>query len=346
MEKVRYEIDPHNRLVVKETIKKRKKEITRFKRTHLPRFRKVVDGHFKIDKGNTLTYHVKAPVPRDTSIPHQVKLKGKWSLTKSHDLRLTLDKWGRQTFGDQLTLQGNIIDVKKNSLLFAVTTRTKEATKSTRILKLQGSWQADKNNRLGFWVRKEEGRHDILTFNGMWKINKNHQIIYRYEKAELIRRHKKIHTIIFKGHWDIKDKARISYVIDRNTNSIFHFQTSLGIFKDNYIKYEVGIKLSDRPKPTRKTITLFGKWKLKKNIGLIFEVEYGDKKVQAIVFGGEAKLTDKDTVSFRLKNNLNKDITANLKLSRKILKGDGETFVRALKSKRESAVFVGGGWRF
>jgi hypothetical protein len=46
MQKVRYEIDPHNRLVVKEAGKK----------TKLPRFRQVLDGHFKVAKDNTLIY--------------------------------------------------------------------------------------------------------------------------------------------------------------------------------------------------------------------------------------------------------------------------------------------------
>ena len=145
MAKPRYEIDPHNRLVVSQSGRK----------SSLPRFRKVLEGHFRVDKNNSLSYHIKAPVPQDTNIPHQVKLRGEWSLTKKHDLRFTLDKWRRQTFGDKLTLQGNIIDIKKNSLLFAVTTRTKAGTQTTYILKLRGSWQADKHNRLTFRMRKE-----------------------------------------------------------------------------------------------------------------------------------------------------------------------------------------------
>ncbi len=346
MQKLRYEIDPHNRLVVKEIVEKKKGKIIQFRKTRLTYFRKVLDGRFKVDRNNILSYHIKAPVSRDVTIPHQVKLRGKWSLTKNHDLRLTLGKWGRQTFGDQLTLQGDIIDVNKNSILFAVTTWTKEGVQSMYALKFQGSWQADKNNRLTFRAKKEEGKHDILTLNGIWKINKNHQIIYRYQKAQLIRKLKKIHTLTFKGHWDIKDKTRISYIIDRNTSSVFNFRTGLGLFKDNYIKYEVGIGLSQRPKPIKQTIKLFGKWKIKKNAGLIFEVEYENKKVHAIVFGAEARLTDKDTVSFKLRNDLNKDISASLKLSHKILKGEGEAFIRGLKSKRESAIFAGAARRW
>jgi hypothetical protein len=331
MQKLRYEIDPHNRLLVSE--KGRKASFTYFRR--------ALDGRFKVDKNNTLSYHIKAPVPRDMNIPHQVKLKGEWSLTGNHDLKLTLDKWGRQTFGDRLTLRGNIIDVNKNSVLFGLTTWKKEGTRSTYTIRLQGSWQADKHNRLTFRVKKEERKHDILILNGIWEVNKNHRIIYQYKKAHLIRKTKKTHTLAFKGYWDIEDKARISYIIDRNTNSIFNFKTSLGLFKGNYIKYELGIGLSKRPKPIKRTITLYGTWKIKKNIGLIFEVKYENQKPRAIVFGAEANLTPKNTVSFRLRNDINKDMSANLKISRKILKGDGQAYIRALKSKRESAIFAG-----
>ncbi len=334
MAKLRYEVDPHNRLVIKKAGEKSK----------LTRFRQVLDGRFRTDQDNNLTYHIKAPVPKDLKIPHQIKLKGKWSLSQDHNLIFTLDKWGRQTFGDKLALQGNIIDVKKNSLVFAVTTRTKQGSTSIYLLKLQGSWQADKNNRLTFKARKGKNEYDILTFDGIWQIRKNYQLIYKYEKTQLVRKQKKIHILIFKGYWDIKDKKRISYVIDRNTNSVFNFKTSLGIFKDKYIKYTVGIGLSHKPNPIERTITLFGSWKIKKSMGLVFEVECNNRRVQTLVFGAEARLTDRATVSFRLKNDLNRQIGAQVQLSHKILKGDGQAFLRLLKSNRESAVLVGAGW--
>jgi len=61
MEKVKYEFDPHNRLIVGSNLK---------------RIRKVLDGQFKISAHNLLTYHIKAPIPEDINAPHQVKLKG------------------------------------------------------------------------------------------------------------------------------------------------------------------------------------------------------------------------------------------------------------------------------
>jgi hypothetical protein len=337
MKKVQYEIDPHNRLAVSASGKK----------SSLPQFRKVIDGKFRIDENNNLSYRVKAPFPEDDDVPHQIKLKGEWSLTDDHNLRLTLDGQGRQTFGDRITLQGEILDVNKNSLLFAVTTTTKDGAETTYVLDLAGIWKADDNNRLSFHVKKESGRYDILSFNGAWEINKNHQIVYQYEKASLIRKRRQTHTLTFKGYWDIKDAVRISYLLGKSTDSSFDFKASAGLFKDSYIKYELGIGLKDRMGPVRRTIILSGKWNLKKNSGLLFEVEYENKKVKEMAFGAYASLTDRDTVSFDLRNDTgDRDIGIKLELSHKIFKGDGEAFLRLLRSNRESAAYAGAAWRW
>jgi len=337
MEKIRYEIDPHNRLVAKVTGRK----------TRLPRFRKILDGRFKIGKDNELTYHVKSPLSGKVTLPSQIKLKGSWSLTETHDLKFTVNKWEKETFGNKMTLLGKIIDVKKNSILFSLTTQKKHKTQSVYILKLNGSWQADKDNRITFKVKKERGRHDILTFNGIWELNRNHQIIYRYERAHLIRKSRTIRTLTFKGHWDIRKRDRISYVIDIKSGSVFSFKTKYGIFSDNYIKYTVGIRLSARKTQNRRTITLFGEWKVKRNIGLIFEISSRDKKFKSITFGAKAILASKNKVLFKLKNNIGtSDLGVNLKLSRAILQKNGEAFLQILRAKNEKAILLGTGFRW
>ena len=337
MKKIQYEIDPYNRLAIGVSGKP----------SGLPKFRKVIDGRFKIDGNNDLSYHIKVPYPKDEKMPRQIKLKGEWSLTDDHRLRLTLDTLGRATFGDQITLQGEILDVNKNSLLFAVTTTTKENTRSTYVLDLSGTWKADENNCLSFHVKKEDGRYDILSFNGIWEINKNHQIVYQYEKSRLVRKKKQFHSLTFKGYWDIKDAVRISYLLGKGTDSSFDFKTSAGIFRESYIKYELGIGLNDRVDPVRRTVTLFGRWNLKRDSGLIFEIEYENKNTKQMVFGADARLTDRDTISFKLRNDTeNRDMGINLELSHKILKGDGEAFLRLLKSRKEAAVYAGAAWRW
>jgi hypothetical protein len=317
MEKIRYEVDPQNRLVIK--------------KTGLPGFRRVLDGYFKTAGRNALTYHVKVPVPEDI---------------KNHDLTFTLDKWKRQTFGDQLTIQGDIIDAKRNALSFAVTTRTKEDTRSVYILKLEGSWQADEDNRLTFRVKRENGQYDTLIFEGAWEAGKDYQITYRYKKERLVRKRKKIHTLTLQGHWQIRDKYRISYLIDRDSDSALNFKSSAGVFKDNYIRYELGIGGLRRVGSVRRAITLFGGWKVKKGMGLVFEVEYGARRIQDIVFGVDARLTDKDTVLFRLKNELNREIGAEIELAHDIFKGDGRIFLRLLKSEGKHSILAGAGFNW
>jgi hypothetical protein len=337
MKKIQYELDPYNRLVI----------LGSGKKSALHKFRQVIDGKFKLDKDNNLSYRVKAPLPEADNIPHQIKLRGEWSLTPEHQLRLTLDGQGRQTFGDQITLQGEILDVNKSSLLFALTTTTKDNVRSTYVINLEGAWKADENNRLSFRVRRESGRYDILTFSGAWEIDKNHQIIYQYEKARLIKKKREVHALTFKGYWDIKNALRISYLLGKGTDSSFDFATSAGIFRENYIKYELGIGLADRIDPVRRTVTLSGRWNLKKDCGLVFEVDYENNRKKRLAFGAEARLTDRDTVSFKLKSDMDeKDMGIELELSHKLLKGDGEAYLRLLKNGEESAVLTGAAWRW
>jgi hypothetical protein len=226
-------------------------------------------------------------------------------------------------------------------------TRGGDGRQSTYALDLQGTWRADKNNRISFLVRREGGRHNILTFRGAWDIGKNHQIIYRYEKAALIRKKRLTHALTFSGCWTIRDKARISYLLEGDTDCAFDFKSSVGIAGESYIKYEVGIALKGRPEPVRRTVILSGKWKLKKDAGILFDMEYEGGKIRSIAFGADARLTGRDTVIFKLKDDFkNRDIGITLKLSRRALEGDGEIFLRALTSKRELACYAGAVWRW
>jgi len=336
--KVRYEVDPYNRLVLDRPGEKD---------SGLPRFRKAIDGRFSLDKFNNLTYQVKSPVSAGENIPHQIRLKGDWSLTDGHKLRITLNKSGRKTLGDQLTLEGGILDVGENSLSFAVTTTSKPGTFTTYVLEFDGIWKADKRNRLTFHVRRESGRYDILTFSGAWEIDKRNKIVYRYESADLATKKRRVHALEFDGYWDIQDKYRISYSLGAGTDSSFDIKTSAGIFRENYIRYEIGIGLKGYARPVERVIALFGRWFLRKDAGVVFELKYADKKTRQIVFGADFKITGSDTVSLRLKSSENdKDIGAAVELSRKIFNGDGEIFLRALVSGIEQGIYAGAAWRW
>ena len=161
------------------------------------------------------------------------------------------------------------------------------------------------------------------------------------------RKKKEIHELIFDGRWDIKDRLRISYILGAGTDSVFDFDASIGVFKEDFIEYEVGIHLTDRPAPDVRVVTIFGRWNLKRDVGLVFEVEYENKEMHEIVFGADAKLTDKDTASFRLRGEAeHQDIGVELVLSRQILGGGGEAFLRLLRTNQECAIYAGAAWQW
>jgi len=330
MEKVRYEIDPHNRLVEGNA--------------GIEGIRQALDGRFRVDKNNELVYQVKSPLPYSAKKSHQIKLKGNWRLTSGHDLLFTLNKWKRQSFGDELLIQGEIIDVQKNALVFGVTTRSKDGSSSAYLLSLSGVWQADAANRLTFKVEKGNKGFDLLAFEGSWEVGKNYQLIYRYRKEQLATKEKVKQEIIFKGYWDIKDKYRLSYVLDKESNSGFDFKAGLGVFKEDYIKYELGIGVS--PRPVKNTVMLFSKWNFKKGSGLIFEVQAGKRKIQEISFGAEARLTDEDTISFKLKDSLSRDLGVELELAHSMFKDSDRVFLKLLKEHGRASILIGAGLRW
>ena len=296
-EKIRYEIDPHNRLIYKKTGEE----------SEVPRFRTVLDGNFEIDENNYVTYHVKKSSNSD--IPQQIKFSGNYSLDADHNLILTLNKWNNQVEGNKLIIKTQLLDAKDNELAFSAGTRDSLNKDSIYILKLNGVWKAGKGNRLSFDITKtclpagrEKGPKDKLTLQGSWKVNNNNEIVYT-----------SLNILTFKGHWDITKNQRITYALNKNINSGFDF---------------------------------LGKWRLDKKFGLFFEVPLKDSKPQYVSFGADCSLGEGNTVEFKLKNNLNKDMDIGLKLSRNILKDQGEAFIGALKEGKELSLTAGIGFRW
>ena len=326
MNKVKYEIDPHNRLIFSGTSNKKGPL----------KFRKILEGRFKTDKNNVLTYHIKKPAGRD--LPQQIKLNGTWSLDKDHNLKLSLNKWNKDTVGS-LTIKGELIDVKAGSLAFAVTTKSSPSRDTTYILKLKGTWRADKYNRLSFIVRDEKGREDHLTFNGRWNINKKNSITYTYKKSRLRTKRKELNLLTFKGYWDITKKHRLTYILNKKTNSSFDFRINTGKALENGMLYEIGIGLNR----ALKKIIISGKWKINKNIGLLLEIQYENGRTKNIVFGASCRAGKNSELDIKLKNRKGKDLDLNLKISKTLFKGEGSVYLTALLSGKEKKIIIGAG---
>ncbi|MCX5704431.1 MAG: hypothetical protein NT066_08110, partial [Candidatus Omnitrophica bacterium] len=108
------------------------------------------------------------------------------------------------------------------------------------------------------------------------------------------------------------------------------------------LEYEIGVGAS----PSKKTITLFGSWKVNKKMGLLFEMPYAEGKINTVILGAWGKLDKNLNLEMRLENKIGEDLGIDVKLSRRILEGQGEAFIRALRSQKEVSIVAGVGFRW
>lgn len=328
--KVTYEIDPHNRLVIKGTGKE----------SRIPRFRTCLEGTFKTAENNSLVFYSRLT---DEKKLQQIKFQGKWSLDKEHNLCFTLNKWQDQIAGNKLIFQGEISSLNSDELAFSLVSKQGKSEYSIYLLKLSGALTLDNKNRLGFEVERDKEK-DTLKFTGSWQVE-NNTLSYSYEKYSGAKAGKASQKVAISGHWDIKEKYRLSYCLERDTR--LEFKTSLGELVSKAgrsgLKYEIGAGLAKNRK--KSTVIIFGRWLVKNGVGIIFEVEYEDGSKFPITFSGKVKLSGDYAFEIDLKNTDHENLGVTLKLSRKIFK-TGEGFIRLLGARKEKAIEIGAGFRW
>jgi hypothetical protein len=196
-------------------------------------------------------------------------------------------------------------------------------------------------------VRRERGRHDVLTFEGAWDLSRGNEIAYRYEKSAMIRRKKTVHTLILRGRWAIRRRGFVSYEMAAGSAHTIDFRASAGVCSEAYIKFEIGIRAALRRLPVVRSLALYGRWNIRKGSGLYFEVRRPYGGTYAIELGAQARLTDRDTVLLSLTGSESgRDLGLSLELSRLLLQGSGASFVKLISSNREKAVLAGAGMRW
>lgn len=307
MPKSRYFTDTENRLIRVRKDKNNRREMS------------AVKGEFTVEGRNQLVYKVKEDErwKREVNLPDKIRFRGNWRLDDNHDLEIILNETAEQYAKDVLTLKGEIVGVESDELAFAITSRKDRDVETTRLMKLRGKWQADEFNRLGFLVSKEDGDDDVLVFDGIWGVGKQHEIVYRYKKIRLKRKTKKSRDIVFRGSWRITEKDRLAYLLDTSGESGFLFKAQLEgpnvVGKKGEIKYRIGIGLTQHKRPIEKIIKFFGVLKF--------------------------NLTKNDDIEFELTDSVGKRLDATVTLSRRLL--GGKAFLRLKKQAEESRVEAG-----
>ena len=199
-----------------------------------------------------------------------------------------------------------------------------------RVLTLKGTWRANDDNERCFEVSLRKGPPQTYTFKGSWKLNNNQQIEYTSEDGR--------DTLTFQGYWDLSSTQRLVYMLEGSSTSRFEFKVQLEspvIYpKKGEIRYRIGIGIrQSRLTVAGQILILYGEWKFGRNLGLIFEMDYGQGRLRTTEFGAEA-VFQHNKVIFTLKNEQGVPLGLVLTMTHKFLKAlDAEAFIR-LKSRQ------------
>jgi hypothetical protein len=326
----RFCIDRFNRLIIK-----------RGKQTFVPR------NSFSLDDHSRLVYWLNEPQAwsRKYQFPSKLVFSGAWRLNSNYDLELKVDKsscFGLSREKEVLRLSGEIISAEADKLVFELASYDAQGNAQIQLLQLKGSWGADSQSRLTFFVSKKENP-DTLTLKGSWLVNENQQITYTYEHSNLARKTVSKVNLAFEGHWQITGNRQLTYIFSRGTDSRFDFRVQLetpNVYpKAGAIKFRLGSGLRQPAGQKNPVFTLYGTWKFSRSLGLEFEMEYGRGEVHALVFAAEVDFSKQNRLLFELKDEVGKPLGISVVFTHRFLKElDASVFVRFQALRRESRI--------
>ncbi len=321
--KPKYLIDDDNRLFVADNKK-----------------RLNVNGSFSIDEGNRLIHYLNEPREWQAKyqFPGKLIFTGNWKFDANYDLELELTQDNSDWQASILTLKGEIVSCESDKLVFQIRSVDKNSSNRLRLLKLTGTWAANEANQIYFSVTKKESP-DVLTLQGLWQLNKNQQVIYTFQKAGRKRKDKVSSTVIFSGFWQITSGNQLTYILSGGTDSKFDFKAQIetpNLYpKEGVIKYRIGIGIREPLPEKQKIISLYGVWKLSRKLGLGFDMDYADGRVETVIFCAEVNFDENNQVVFSLRNELGEKLGMSVIFTHRFLKQlDAEFFLR-LKSRRD-----------
>ena len=263
---------------------------------------------------------------------------GTWRLTRNYELI-----YRRRGPQEKILLRGHLVSAQAKRLQFQVSEDQLDGQLQGRRFSLRGRWQADAKNRLAFVVEGQRGRSRWLVLQGAWQVGKRNEIVYRIRKTRLKTRTQPNQLLRFQGVWKIGERRHLTYVLDARSNSQFRFrgtfQSPSVLAKRGEIRYQLGVEA--RLGPRSKILTLFGKWKFSRRLGLTFEMPASSGAVQQIHFGATFSLGPRGSLAAKLKSRKGQLLGLEVIFSRNFLARQGETFVR-LKRVLEETVLEGG----
>ena len=265
-------------------------------------------------------------------------VEGLWTLGPGHELFYRSEK-----LDEEVRIRATILDVEPGAILASVTERRSDQKSVTSLVRLAGRWRMNPKNQIIFEIEKSRGRSDVLTFTGGWRVNDHQEIVYSLEETALKRKTKKVRSLTFKGFWDIAGGKGLSYVLGADSASEFRIRGAFGtesiLAKKGELRYQAGVETAGRHGV--RTIVLFGKWKISRDWGIGFEVEYAPVRKRTIELGGDYRLDDSRQIAVNLTAKNGAPLRIEVIFTRDFFGPDGGAFLRLKKSVEESRLEAG-----
>ena len=265
-------------------------------------------------------------------------IDGRWELMQN-----SVVAFRRRGLEEEIFVKGPVIAAEPYALVFSVTQKQHNQAAVTRTMRLAGRGQIGAQNRLQFSLDSESGQGDSLVFEGKWEIGKSNGIVYRLGKSKS-KAGGRVQVITFNGYWDLASANRLTYSLggtsDNGVSELRFrgsFQTPSILAKKGEIRYQIGVEGVNRGKTV---FTLFGKWKFSDKLGLMFEMDYPQKRRHSLVFGIEWNPGLAAHASIQLVSRTREPLGVKLVLTQS-LKRDIESFISVQKTSAETRLEAG-----
>lgn len=272
----------------------------------------------------------------------RMALDGIWSLSPTHEAVFTAHATERLP-QQRYYFKGSLA-AEAHALTIALDRTEQAQQRRAQRLILTGRWQVDPQNRLMFLARKADGREDRLMLQGAWALGPHHELLYRYGRQQRIRRRDTTHALQFDGVWDIPGPDQLAYRLTGASDQPLLFRAALRhrliLASQRQLAFELGAEGGPRQK-----LTLFGTWKLQRDLTLSFEVPYAGGRIQALRFEGAVVRTGRDRVTLALTTRRREDLGLTITFTRALLR-DAELFARLQRDAQEASLIGGVRVRF
>jgi hypothetical protein len=295
----------------------------------------------RTDRRNRLIYETAAPATQLDGVPRRLILDGTWGLSADHRLRIAVRQSG-EARRQAVQVGAGLLRASAKALTFAVRRHEADGRVSAQELTLRGRWQADARNRLVFHAAKADGSEDRLTLSGAWELGPHHELLYQY-RQRTGRGRAGLRTLRFAGTWDVVESHRLVYRLEGSDDSAFAFRASLQTpslnARDGRLAYQVGIELADGRVINRR-VTLFGAWKLNRDLSAAFEIPYEGGRREAIRFSGTLRFASRNELTVELADHRRRPLGLTVTFTRRFLK-DARWFLRFEKAGRDVEALAG-----